>query len=44
MRAERTSLSRGTVHTMNLAGLSAGTYTVRLTVNGERTDKRLIVR
>lgn len=44
VRAERTSLSRGTVHTMSLAGLSAGTYTVRLTVNGERTDKRLIVR
>ena len=39
---ERTSLS--TNHTMDLGGLSAGNYTVRLTVGDARTEQRLMVK
>lgn len=44
VRAERTSLAQGSVRNISLSNLSGGTYTVRLTVNGVRSEKRLVVR
>lgn len=40
----RTAVANGTNHTMDLTGLSAGNYNVRLTVNGVRTEQRLMVK
>lgn len=40
----RTSVANGTNHTLDLSGLTAGNYSVRLTVNGARTEQRLMVK
>ncbi len=37
-------LARGTTHSMDLTGLSTGSYNVRLTVGGVRTEQRLMVK
>lgn len=41
---ERTAVANGTNHTLDLSGLSAGNYNVRLTVNGVRNEQRLMVK
>lgn len=41
---EQAQLARGSNHTMQLGHLGAGNYNVRLTVNGERTEQRLMVK
>ncbi|MFN8351175.1 MAG: T9SS type A sorting domain-containing protein [Flavobacteriales bacterium] len=40
----RTAVANGTNHTLDLTGVSAGNYNVRLTVNGVRTEQRLMVK
>lgn len=42
--AERTQLANGTTRSIDLKGLSAGTYTVRLTAGTERSEQRLMVK
>ena len=42
--AERTQLANGTTRSIDLKGLSAGTYTVRLTVGSERSEQRLMIK
>lgn len=37
-------LANGTTHSMDLTGLGVGNYNVRLTVNGTRTEQRLMVK
>ncbi len=41
---ERGQLANGTVRSIDLKGLSAGTYTVRLTAGNERSEQRLMVK
>jgi hypothetical protein len=37
-------LATGSTHSMDLSGLAAGNYTVRITNNGVRTEQRLVVK
>jgi hypothetical protein len=41
--AERAQLNNGAVRTIELNGVSAGSYTVRITMNGVQTAQRLLV-
>ena len=40
----RTAVANGTNHSIDLSGLTAGNYNVRLTVNGARSEQRLMVK
>ena len=42
--SEQVSLAKGANHNIDLSGLSAGNYNVRLTANGARTEQRLMVK
>ncbi len=42
--SEKAQLAKGTSHAMDLSVLSAGNYSVRLTVGGVRTEQRLMVK
>lgn len=44
LKTESSYPPNGTNHTLDLTGLSAGNYNVRLTVNGVRTEQRLMVK
>jgi hypothetical protein len=41
---ERTSMAAGSNHAIDLSGVAAGNYNVRLTANGVRTEQRLAVK
>ncbi len=41
---EQTSMATGTSHAIDLSGVAAGNYNVRLTANGVRTEQRLAVK
>jgi Secretion system C-terminal sorting domain len=41
---DRTALANGSVLNVEIGSLSAGNYNVRLTVNGERSEQRLMVK
>lgn len=41
---ERMSMAAGTNHAIDLSGMAAGNYNVRLTANGVRTEQRLAVK
>ncbi len=41
---ERTSMAAGSNHTIDLSGVAAANYNVRLTANGVRTEQRLAVK
>ncbi|HNK86134.1 MAG TPA: T9SS type A sorting domain-containing protein, partial [Flavobacteriales bacterium] len=43
VRTSRTTLTTGSGNVLDLVGLASGTYLVRLTRNGIRNEKRLIV-
>ncbi len=42
--SEKTQMISGTTHTMNLSKLAQGQYSLRLTVNGTRSQQNLMVR
>ena len=42
--SEKTQMISGTTHTMNLSKLAQGQYSLRLTVNGARSQQNLMVR
>ncbi|MBP7515177.1 MAG: T9SS type A sorting domain-containing protein, partial [Flavobacteriales bacterium] len=41
---QQAQLNNGTVRTLDLTGVAPGNYNVRLTMNGVRTEQRLMVR
>lgn len=41
---QQTQLNNGTVRTLDLTGVAPGNYNVRLTMNGARTEQRLMVK
>ena len=41
---QQAQLNNGTVRTLDLTGVASGNYNVRLTMNGTRTEQRLMVR
>ncbi len=43
VHAERTVLARGSQHAIDMAGATAGMYVVRLSVGGERSEKRFVL-
>jgi hypothetical protein len=44
MYNKQSQLATGSTHSMDLTGLAAGNYTVRITTNGVRTEQRLVVK
>ena len=44
VRNEQAQVSNGTIHSLDLTGVSTGNYNVRLTVGGVRTEQRLMVK
>ncbi|HRH36853.1 MAG TPA: T9SS type A sorting domain-containing protein [Flavobacteriales bacterium] len=42
--SERTALAKGTMRSMDLGNVAAGTYTVRVTAGNERSEQRLMVK
>ncbi|MBK9764100.1 MAG: T9SS type A sorting domain-containing protein [Flavobacteriales bacterium] len=41
---EQSQLNKGADHVMDLTGLTAGNYNVRVTANGVRTTQRLVIK
>lgn len=41
--AQRSMLNKNSVHTMDVQALASGVYTVRVTVNGQRSEQRLVI-